>query len=471
MIERCGDVSTPRATPRSRRLPNAGWTARRVRVGVVDREHREPERRPTATGRCSALSAGCDDSESIPRCSSSDGARVSHPPTAAATARRAHRTRTRRRDRVTPVRAHRADARRRPRAGAADARSRRSRAPDVERPSRYGSRSRSAPSTRFRAGFEIGSGSTHGRRPRRWAVLIARLRRRARLVRPAGERRGSVHLGVSGRLYRRYMPDALPMPRSLSPSSMSTFTSCPLAFRFSYIERLPEPPSAPASKGTLVHLALQHLMWRPPAERTIENALARPRPGRGRGRGRPRVRAARAHRRGVGQFHADAEVLAAALLRDRGSHARSRCSASSSGSPPRPPTASSSAASSTGSSSTPTASSSSPTTRPAASPAQGWEQQSLAGVHIYSLLCEQMFGRRPKRVQLLYLVEAGADHHLAERPVGARRRGEVGRGDEGGAHRVRARRLPAPRVGAVRVLLVPGVLPRVRRRSRRRPRR
>ena len=27
----------------------------------------------------------------------------------------------------------------------------------------------------------------------------------------------------------------------------------------------------------------------------------------------------------------------------------------------------------------------------------------MAGVHIYSLLCERMFGRRPARVQLLYL--------------------------------------------------------------------
>src|SRR2546428_11829286 len=69
-------------------------------------------------------------------------------------------------------------------------------------------------------------------------------------------------------------PGALPMPRSLSPSSMSTFTSCPLSFRFSYIEKLPEPPSAPASKGTLVHLALQHLMWRPAAARTLDNAFA-----------------------------------------------------------------------------------------------------------------------------------------------------------------------------------------------------
>jgi putative RecB family exonuclease len=47
-----------------------------------------------------------------------------------------------------------------------------------------------------------------------------------------------------------------------------------LAFRFSYVQRLPEPPSGPASRGTLVHLALQHLMWREPADRTPDNALA-----------------------------------------------------------------------------------------------------------------------------------------------------------------------------------------------------
>ncbi|MFM8237646.1 MAG: RecB family exonuclease, partial [Actinomycetota bacterium] len=63
------------------------------------------------------------------------------------------------------------------------------------------------------------------------------------------------------------------VPVALSPSSLGTFTKCPLAFRFSYIERLPEPPSPAASKGTLVHLALQHLMWRPAAERTREAAL------------------------------------------------------------------------------------------------------------------------------------------------------------------------------------------------------
>ena len=50
-------------------------------------------------------------------------------------------------------------------------------------------------------------------------------------------------------------------PRTLSPSKVSAFTSCPLAFRFSQIERLPEPPSPHAVKGTLVHAALERLYW------------------------------------------------------------------------------------------------------------------------------------------------------------------------------------------------------------------
>ncbi len=54
---------------------------------------------------------------------------------------------------------------------------------------------------------------------------------------------------------------ALDHPRTLSPSKVSTFTNCPLAFRFSQIERLPEPPSPHAVKGTLVHAALEGLFW------------------------------------------------------------------------------------------------------------------------------------------------------------------------------------------------------------------
>jgi putative RecB family exonuclease len=61
----------------------------------------------------------------------------------------------------------------------------------------------------------------------------------------------------------------LSAPRSLSPSKVSSFTDCPLAFRFSTIDHLPEPPSPHAVKGTLVHSALEGLFWHHPrGERT-----------------------------------------------------------------------------------------------------------------------------------------------------------------------------------------------------------
>jgi len=64
------------------------------------------------------------------------------------------------------------------------------------------------------------------------------------------------------------------IPTGLSPSSFSAFKDCPLAFKFSYLDRLPQPPSAAASKGTLVHRALEHLMLRAGPDRTLPNALA-----------------------------------------------------------------------------------------------------------------------------------------------------------------------------------------------------
>ena len=63
------------------------------------------------------------------------------------------------------------------------------------------------------------------------------------------------------------------LPRGLSPSSFGAFKSCPLAFKFSYLDRLPQPPSAPASKGTLVHRALELLMLRDGPNRTLPAAL------------------------------------------------------------------------------------------------------------------------------------------------------------------------------------------------------
>ncbi len=58
------------------------------------------------------------------------------------------------------------------------------------------------------------------------------------------------------------------VPTSLSPSRVESFLSCPLAFRFSSIEKLPEPPSVAATRGSLVHRALELLFTQPAAERT-----------------------------------------------------------------------------------------------------------------------------------------------------------------------------------------------------------
>jgi putative RecB family exonuclease len=183
---------------------------------------------------------------------------------------------------------------------------------------------------------------------------------------------------------------------------MGTFTSCPLAFRFSYLERLPEPPSAPASKGTLVHLALQHLMWRPPAQRTVDAALGDLATARAEVASHPEFDGLALTEAQWDEFHADAEVLVRRYFEledprtvnaiglelfvraqlpdgtqvrgiidrlDLDEHGELVVTDYKTGTAPR----------------------------------EGWEQRSLAGVHVYSLLCERVFGRRPARVQLLYL--------------------------------------------------------------------
>ena len=55
---------------------------------------------------------------------------------------------------------------------------------------------------------------------------------------------------------------------SLSPSRANDFIQCPLKFRFRSVDRLPEPPSQAAFRGTVVHSVLERLFTVPAAERT-----------------------------------------------------------------------------------------------------------------------------------------------------------------------------------------------------------
>ncbi|MEV5974948.1 PD-(D/E)XK nuclease family protein [Streptomyces sp. NPDC051921] len=61
-------------------------------------------------------------------------------------------------------------------------------------------------------------------------------------------------------------------PMSLSPSRASDFMQCPLLYRFRVIDRLPEKPSAAATRGTLVHAVLERLFDVPAVERTAPRA-------------------------------------------------------------------------------------------------------------------------------------------------------------------------------------------------------
>ena len=66
--------------------------------------------------------------------------------------------------------------------------------------------------------------------------------------------------------------DGVDVLGSLSPSRAADFMTCPLLYRFRTIDRLPEPPSPQAARGTVVHKVLEDLFDDPAAERTPERA-------------------------------------------------------------------------------------------------------------------------------------------------------------------------------------------------------
>jgi len=196
---------------------------------------------------------------------------------------------------------------------------------------------------------------------------------------------------------------ALPLPRSLSPSKVASFKDCALAFRFSAIDRVPEPPTPAATKGTLVHRALELLFCEPAEERTLPTALACLDRATEEVTVHPEFTGLRLGPEARADFVADAEALVRRYFRLED---------------PR-------------------------TIRPiglelmleakvgtltlrgiidrleldedgglvvtdyksGAVPRVTYEQSKLGGVHFYAFLCEQVLGRRPSKIQLLYLSE------------------------------------------------------------------
>jgi putative RecB family exonuclease len=66
--------------------------------------------------------------------------------------------------------------------------------------------------------------------------------------------------------------DGVDVLGSLSPSRAGDFMTCPLLYRYRTIDRLPEPPSPDAVRGTVVHKVLENLFDLPAAERTSPHA-------------------------------------------------------------------------------------------------------------------------------------------------------------------------------------------------------
>ena len=61
-------------------------------------------------------------------------------------------------------------------------------------------------------------------------------------------------------------------PEYMSPSSIGTFNQCPMRYKFSKLDRLPEPSTDPQILGSYVHEVLEELFKLPREERTMQNA-------------------------------------------------------------------------------------------------------------------------------------------------------------------------------------------------------
>ena len=190
------------------------------------------------------------------------------------------------------------------------------------------------------------------------------------------------------------------VPTSLSPSRVEKFTSCPLAFRFASIEKLPEPPTVHTTRGSLVHRALELAFQHPADARTPELFFACLADAdaefdalddlRNLHLGDAEREALRAECRGlidnylrmedptavqpIGlevRLEAAVDTLSLRGIIDRLELRNGELVVTD--------------------------------YKTGRSPSANWEQKSLAGVHFYSFLCEAVLGQRPAAIRLMYL--------------------------------------------------------------------
>jgi putative RecB family exonuclease len=191
------------------------------------------------------------------------------------------------------------------------------------------------------------------------------------------------------------------VPTSLSPSRVESFLTCPLSFRFSSIEKLPDPPSISTTRGTLVHRALELLFCLPAPDRTpaaldrcTDRALAEY-------ADHPDYTLLALDTDQAAAFRRDCHELAANYLqledprtvREIGLELRleapvgdlmlrgiiDRLELDADGELVVTDY------------------------KTGRAPSPNWERKSLSGVHFYAFLCESVFGRRPAAIRLMYL--------------------------------------------------------------------
>ena len=190
------------------------------------------------------------------------------------------------------------------------------------------------------------------------------------------------------------------VPTSLSPSRVESFTSCPLAFRFVNIEKIDDPPTVHTTRGSLVHRALEIAFLRPAEERDVALFEA-------------------ATEQAIVEYRDDPDFTRLALSESEAATFEQQCRQLVANylrmEDPK-------AVQAIGLELMLSTQIGDLTLRgiidrlelrdgelvvtdykTGRAPSVNWEQRSLGGVHFYSLLCQEVFGRLPAAIRLMYL--------------------------------------------------------------------